>query len=192
MPILEIISGMGILIIIKVQYAKERADTRIMILGIYDMDEYIRRIDELEKQYGKEKIRKIMEYAGIIYVKYDVEIIKDVIKQVDKYGNRVVGEAFNCVSRMKPDNYKRTYRHVMGIIKKEGRYNLKPWWEYSLGILISDIERLCPSVSRDMIRVILNRLRKDGYITSKGTGRGALWEKCGNKPIKRGNKCGND
>ena len=57
---------------------------------------------------------------------------------------------------------------------------------------ISDIERLCPSVSRDMIRVVLNRLRKEGYIVSKGTGRGALWEKRGNKPIKRGNKRGND
>jgi hypothetical protein len=57
---------------------------------------------------------------------------------------------------------------------------------------ISDIERLCPSVSRDMIRVILNRLRKEGCILSKGTGRGALWEKSGNKPIKRGNKRGNN
>jgi len=55
---------------------------------------------------------------------------------------------------------------------------------------ISDIERLCPSVSRDMIRVILNRLRKEGHLFCKGTGRGALWEKRGNKPIKRGNKRG--
>lgn len=45
---------------------------------------------------------------------------------------------------------------------------------------ISDIERLCPSASRDMIRVILNRLRKEGMLICKGTGRGALWEKRGN------------
>ena len=57
---------------------------------------------------------------------------------------------------------------------------------------ISDIERLCPSVSRDMIRVVLNRLRKEDRIVSKGTGRGARWEKRGNKPIKRGNERGND
>ena len=81
----------------------------------------------------------------------------------------------------------------------EGKHSLKPWWEYSLGILIgayqeferrvgtlnktrgpktlivedtiknlpatfsiTDIERLCPSVSREMIRVVLNRLRKEG------------------------------
>jgi hypothetical protein len=112
---------------------------------------------------------------------------------------------------------------------QEGKHSLKPWWEYSLGILIgayqeferrvstitkargaktsiveetianlpstfsiSDIERLCPSVSRDMIRVILNRLRKEGRLSCKGTGRGTLWEKRGNNPPKRGNKRGNN
>ncbi len=111
---------------------------------------------------------------------------------------------------------------------QEGKHSLKPWWEYSLGILIgayqeferrvstitktrgaktaiveetinnlpttfsiSDIERLCHSVSRDMIRVVLNRLRKEGRIVSKGTGRSALWEKRGNPASKRGNKRGN-
>ena len=110
----------------------------------------------------------------------------------------------------------------------EEKHALKPWWEYSLGILIgaykefekrvsvitksrgtktviveeaiknlpkafsiSGIERLCPSVSRDMIRVVLNRLRKEGYLNCKGTGRGAIWEKRGNKLPKRGNKGGN-
>jgi len=58
---------------------------------------------------------------------------------------------------------------------------------------ISDIERLLStSVSRDMIRVILNRLRKEGHLFCKGTGRGALWEKRGNSSIKRGNKRGNN
>jgi len=44
---------------------------------------------------------------------------------------------------------------------------------------ISDLERLCPTVSRDMIRIILNRLRKEGSIFSTGTGRGAQWKKRG-------------
>ncbi|MCG2712065.1 MAG: Fic family protein [Candidatus Omnitrophica bacterium] len=57
---------------------------------------------------------------------------------------------------------------------------------------ISDIERLCPSVSRDMIRVVLNRLRKEGQLFCRGTGRSALWEKRGNKIVKRGNKRGNN
>jgi Fic family protein len=126
---------------------------------------------------------------------------------------------------------KETYYEALQLSSKgwqEDKHSLKPWWEYSLGVVIgayqeferrvgtitkargaktsiveetvdnlpqtfsiSDIERLCPSVSRDMIRIILNRLRKEGRIVSKGTGRGALWEKRGNKPLKRGNKRGN-
>ena len=56
---------------------------------------------------------------------------------------------------------------------------------------ISDVERNCPSVSRDMIRIIINRFRDEGLIKCKGTGRGAVWEKGGNKPLKHGNKHGN-
>jgi Fic family protein len=127
---------------------------------------------------------------------------------------------------------KETYYEALQLSSKgwqQGRHSLKPWWEYSLGVLIgayqeferrvgtitktrgaktsivkeaidnfsitfsiSDIERLCPSVSRDMIRVVLNRLRKEGSLWCKGTGRGALWEKRGNKSVKHGNKHGNN
>lgn len=42
---------------------------------------------------------------------------------------------------------------------------------------ISDLERVCPSVGRDMIRVVLNKLRDDGKLQSTGSGRGAKWKK---------------
>jgi Fic family protein len=42
---------------------------------------------------------------------------------------------------------------------------------------ISDVERACPSVGRDMIRVILNRMRSEGKLTGVGKGRGAKWKK---------------
>lgn len=54
-----------------------------------------------------------------------------------------------------------------------------------------DIERVCPSVSRDMIRVVLNRLRQEGKLHCKGTGRNAVWEKRGNGSDRHGNKYGN-
>lgn len=42
---------------------------------------------------------------------------------------------------------------------------------------ISEIERACPTVGRDMIRVVLNRLRKEGKIKVQGVGRSAMWKK---------------
>lgn len=40
---------------------------------------------------------------------------------------------------------------------------------------ISDIERACPAVSRDTIRLVLRELRDEGVISSEGKGRGAKW-----------------
>jgi len=42
---------------------------------------------------------------------------------------------------------------------------------------ISDIQRDCPTVSRDMIRVVLNQLRDEGLVVLRGKGRGARWQK---------------
>ena len=40
---------------------------------------------------------------------------------------------------------------------------------------ISDIERECPGVSRDWLRLVLRRLRDEGKIAPRGRGRGAKW-----------------
>lgn len=40
---------------------------------------------------------------------------------------------------------------------------------------ISDIERACPSVSRDTIRLVLRQLRDEGSIIPQGKGRSAKW-----------------
>lgn len=40
---------------------------------------------------------------------------------------------------------------------------------------ISDIERACPSVSRDTVRLVLRQLRDEGVILPEGKGRGAKW-----------------
>ena len=42
---------------------------------------------------------------------------------------------------------------------------------------ISDLERDCPGVSRDMIRHVLRRLRDEGMVAVQGKGRGAEWVK---------------
>ncbi len=42
---------------------------------------------------------------------------------------------------------------------------------------ISDIEQQCPGVSRDWLRLVLRRLRKEGKIAPQGRGRGAKWRR---------------
>ena len=40
-----------------------------------------------------------------------------------------------------------------------------------------DLERAAPNVARDMIRVVLNRLKKDNKIYCEGYGAAAVWRK---------------
>jgi hypothetical protein len=42
---------------------------------------------------------------------------------------------------------------------------------------ITDVERLCPGVSRDMIRVLFRELKAAGRIECLGRGPGAKWRK---------------
>lgn len=42
---------------------------------------------------------------------------------------------------------------------------------------VGELARACPGVSRPMIRVILEALRKEGKLEAMGTGRGAVWRK---------------
>ena len=40
-----------------------------------------------------------------------------------------------------------------------------------------DLERVCPNVTRDMIRVVLNGMKKDKKIYCEGFGGAAIWKK---------------
>jgi hypothetical protein len=44
---------------------------------------------------------------------------------------------------------------------------------------IKDVERACPTVGRDMIRLVLKELRAEGRIEPVGKGRGAKWKRMG-------------
>jgi Fic family protein len=50
---------------------------------------------------------------------------------------------------------------------------------------IADVERLCPNVSRDMIRVVLRRWKREGRLAIVRRGRDARWEKRAVKPAAR-------
>ena len=42
---------------------------------------------------------------------------------------------------------------------------------------IAEIMKICPGVSRPMIRVVLEKLRRKGELKTLGTGRNAKWQK---------------
>jgi Fic family protein len=56
---------------------------------------------------------------------------------------------------------------------------------------ITDLERLCPGVSRDMIRLVLRTQKTAGRVECLGRGPGAKWRKKV-LPLKKGNRKGNN
>ena len=50
---------------------------------------------------------------------------------------------------------------------------------FSKPFMVSDLERSCPGVSRDMIRKVLRDLQKSGQVECLGRGPGALWRRKG-------------
>ncbi len=49
---------------------------------------------------------------------------------------------------------------------------------------LADVERACPGVSRDMVRLVLREMQKKGVVTCLGRGPGATWRKKSNTPEK--------
>ena len=78
----------------------------------------------------------------------------------------------------------RAYKELedrVGKIKK-GRGHKTEQIKYAISqkvaaFTISDLERDCPGVSREMLRKVLRKLRDQGKLSSIGTGRGAKWKK---------------
>ena len=70
------------------------------------------------------------------------------------------------------------FEQRVGTIKIQGSkaQHVRETIENMLGpFAISDIEKSCPSISRETIRLILRQLRDEGSIVSTGKGRNAKW-----------------
>jgi Fic family protein len=67
---------------------------------------------------------------------------------------------------------------TLTIGKGSKAHHIRQTIESMLGpFAISDIERACPSVSRDTVRLVLRQLRDEKAIEPEGKGRGAKWVK---------------
>jgi len=78
---------------------------------------------------------------------------------------KAYGELEDKVSNIRSGKGSKTDQIIASVQRKIGPF------------AISDIKAECPLISRDMIRIVLRKLRDDGVIVVKGKGRGAKWIK---------------
>ena len=99
---------------------EKRMPALMRFKGLYDYDAFQKSISELEDKYGKKSIKQARKYADIVFRAYDLESISDIIRFIDSYSEKVVNEAFSIVKMKAIDNPKRTFKYVVGILKKKG------------------------------------------------------------------------
>lgn len=76
--------------------------------------------DKLELLYGADNLNQARDFAKIVYEENDPEIVEDIIKRINAFGKKQVKAAFDIVAKKNPDNPKRCYPYVKGIIDKWG------------------------------------------------------------------------
>ncbi|MBC8499984.1 MAG: hypothetical protein H8D39_05610 [Candidatus Atribacteria bacterium] len=110
--------------IINVKYSsidegyEKRMPPLIVFLGLYDMREFEQGLRQIEDTYGRELITKSRNYAFVVFKGFDLSVIENIASFINIYGAAKVDEAFKIVEMKNPDNPKRTFGYVTGILAK--------------------------------------------------------------------------
>ncbi len=96
-----------------------RAPIRFRLLGLYSPEILQKEKERLINRYGKERFEQAAKYAEIVYKNNDIQVIEDIIKKIEEYGPEKVAQAFGKISHRSPDNPKRSYKYVVGILQTE-------------------------------------------------------------------------
>ncbi|MEK6728005.1 MAG: phospholipase D-like domain-containing protein [Candidatus Omnitrophota bacterium] len=97
---------------------EKRMPKMYKILRFYNPKELELKLKEIEEKYGKEIYVKARKYAEIVFEENNPEVIEDIIIKTKKYGEIKLKKAFDIIARKNPDNPKRIYSYVVGIIEK--------------------------------------------------------------------------
>ncbi|MDD5476668.1 MAG: hypothetical protein PHG87_00440 [Candidatus Omnitrophica bacterium] len=102
---------------IDVGYESRMASTTTF-LGLYDPREFEQSLKHLEDTHGRELITKSRNYAFVVFKGYDLTVIEMIAGFINTYGPAKVDEAFKVVAKKNPDNPKRSFGYVTGILGK--------------------------------------------------------------------------
>ena len=119
--------GLRKLNIIEIQYPEYpekggfagRGISYIRLHKLYSPEVLKKEKDKLAQLYSKGQFEEAQRYADIIYKGNDIQAIEDIINKIKEYGVTKVDRAFQIVSQMTPDNPKRIYEYVVGILETE-------------------------------------------------------------------------
>ena len=98
-----------------------RSPKSYKVLPLYDPAWLKGEWDRLELAYGPKDLKRAREYAKIVYEENDPGVVEDIIKMTNAIGKEKIKKAFDIVSLKHPDNPKRCYAYVRGILNQLGK-----------------------------------------------------------------------
>jgi len=110
--------------IIQVEYSEaqgknyiDRSLNTYHYLGLYDMGKFEGELLKLKERYGEEKIILAQNQADIVWRKYDLTAITEIIAWIEQYGEKHTLDVFAKLAEKKADNPQRSLRFVRFLIK---------------------------------------------------------------------------
>jgi len=104
---------------------KSRNANQYVLNPLYDPRGLERAFQELEQQYGAEKVRKAREYVSVVYEDSDVDAVRRLIVLEEEFGADAIRQAVEYVGEMSGNNPKKTIGYLIatmqGIGGREGR-----------------------------------------------------------------------
>lgn len=100
-------------------FQQEVQPTVFTLLDLYSPETLRQDKERLREQYGEKLFKKAQAYAEIVYKGNDVQVIEDIIRKIEIFGEDKVDTAFRVVKKKGYSNPKRSYRYVIGVIQAE-------------------------------------------------------------------------
>jgi hypothetical protein len=114
--------------IIDIRYSKfeEDAETPRLahyskLIGLYDPTKVDENFKALSQRYGEANLQKIRNYAKAVYKENDPDSIETLLKLLTDYGEEPIKKAITIISKKRPDNPKRSFAYLVGIIEKSSK-----------------------------------------------------------------------
>lgn len=87
------------------------------LLGLYDPDKVDQTFKNLSQRYGEASLQRARSYAKCVFKENDPQAIETLLQLMTDYTEEVVQKAVTIILKKRPDNPKRTFSYLKGIIQ---------------------------------------------------------------------------
>lgn len=94
---------------------------RWSLLPFYSSQKIEEEVKTLEKEYGREKVKRIRNYANLVYVEHDPPQIEQMVLLYNRYGDYTFRKIMSIVAEEPENSPKRSLEYATALMQQDGR-----------------------------------------------------------------------